>query len=246
MCKNEGWINTESNSYNLWRQKSFLMNCLPRNETIDHLINQSIDHRLMNQSIDQQMIWAWLICTFAAFSSKMAQAHFGDIFHTLGLNIAGPPIFDQITSFSLKIYLRSDDLLIWAQMSRFISQMICDKIFSRSFHVHTYVHAYICDQIYACIWSYTSWFDSCNYAICIFIWSLHVKCTYMICDQIYTYIIYQLATMYNIHPRFPLLQRSLTAKSLPLTLVTLHPPRQPQHDMIRHMSLFTGHLMQLC
>ena len=143
MCKNDGWINTESNSYNLWRQKSFLMNCLPRNETIDHLINQSIDHRLMNQSIDQQMIWAWLICTFAAFSSKMAQAHFGDIFHTLGLNIAGPPIFDQITSFSLKIYLRSDDLLIWAQMSRFISQMICDKIFSRSFHVHTYMHIYV-------------------------------------------------------------------------------------------------------
>ena len=143
MSKNDGWINTESNSYNLWRQKSFLMNCLPRNETIDHLINQSIDHRLMNQSIDQQMIWAWLICTFAAFSSKMAQAHFGDIFHTLGLNIAGPPIFDQITSFSLKIYLRSDDLLIWAQMSRFISQMICDKIFSRSFHVHTYMHIYV-------------------------------------------------------------------------------------------------------
>ena len=246
MCKNDGWINTESNSYNLWRQKSFLMNCLPRNETIDHLINQSIDHRLMNQSIDQQMIWAWLICTFAAFSSQMAQAHFGDIFHTLGLNIAGPPIFDQITSFSLKIYLRSDDLLIWAQMSRFISQMICDKIFSRSFHVHTYMHIYVIRYMHVSD-HIPAGLTAATMQLCIFIWSLHVKCTYMICDQIYTYIIYQLATMYNIHPRFPLLQRSLTAKSLPLTLVTLlHPPRQPQHDMIRHMSLFTGHLMQLC
>ena len=125
----------------------------------------------------------------------------------------------------------------------------CDKIFSRSFHVHTYMHI--------------MWSDICMYLIIYqLVWQLQLcnmhihlifACKMYIHDmwsdniwQIYTYIIYQLATMYNIHPRFPLLQRSLTAKSLPLTLVTLHPPRQPQHDMIRHMSLFTGHLMQLC